>query len=282
MKARLANSGEIQQTLRRHGLRADKKLGQNFLSDQTALQNIVAAAQPQPDDLILEIGPGLGGLSRHLARSGCKKVLAVELDRRFAPLLSKLEQEYACFEVIYQDILKADLEKATNGEPFKVVANLPYYITTPVLMRFLESGLAWERLVVMVQGEVAGRMVSPPGGRSYGALSVAVQYRSDARIVLAVPPDAFVPPPAVESAVVVCQKRPAALNVGNETLFFQIVRAAFSQRRKIAANSLRNMGLTPEQTAAWLKAAGIDGQRRAETLSLEDFARLENTFAKWR
>jgi 16S rRNA (adenine1518-N6/adenine1519-N6)-dimethyltransferase len=282
VKARLANSGEIQQTLRRHGLRADKKLGQNFLSDQTALQNIVAAAQPQPDDLILEIGPGLGGLSRHLARSGCKKVLAVELDRRFAPLLSKLEQEYACFEVIYQDILKADLEKATNGEPFKVVANLPYYITTPVLMRFLESGLAWERLVVMVQGEVAGRMVSPPGGRSYGALSVAVQYRSDARIVLAVPPDAFVPPPAVESAVVVCQKRPAALNVGNETLFFQIVRAAFSQRRKIAANSLRNMGLTPEQTAAWLKAAGIDGQRRAETLSLEDFARLENTFAKWR
>ncbi|MDR2007028.1 MAG: 16S rRNA (adenine(1518)-N(6)/adenine(1519)-N(6))-dimethyltransferase RsmA [Acidaminococcales bacterium] len=282
MREHSAESGEILQVLRRLGIRADKKLGQNFLLDQTILQNIVAAAQPQPDDCILEIGPGLGGLSRCLARSGCKKVLAVELDRRFAPLLSALECEYASFEVIYQDILKADLEKITSGQSFKVVANLPYYITTPVLMRFLESGLAWERLVVMVQNEVAGRMVSPPGGRTYGALSVAVQYRADARIVLTAPPAAFIPPPAVDSAVVLCQKRPAALNVHNEALFFQIVRAAFSQRRKIIANSLRNMGLTPEQTAAWLKAAEIDGQRRAETLSLEDFARLENAFGKWR
>jgi 16S rRNA (adenine1518-N6/adenine1519-N6)-dimethyltransferase len=133
----------------------------------------------------------------------------------------------------------------------------------------------------MVQSEVAGRMASPPGSRAYGALSVAVQYRAEARIVLDVPPSAFLPPPAVNSAVVVCQKRQAKFGVRDERLFFQIVRAAFSQRRKIIANSLRNMGLTPEQTSAWLGLAGIDGQRRAETLSLEDFARLENAFPLW-
>jgi 16S rRNA (adenine1518-N6/adenine1519-N6)-dimethyltransferase len=275
--------GEIWQALRRLGLRAEKRLGQNFLFDQAVLKNIVAAADLRPDDFVLEIGPGMGGLSRHLAQSGCKRVLAVEIDRRFAPVLSELERECGgAFEAIYQDILKADLKKITKGEPFKVVANLPYYITTPILMRFLESDLAWERLVVMVQSEVAERAASPPGGRIYGALSVAVQYRAEARIAFAVPPSAFIPPPAVGSAVIVCQRRPAKLGVRDEGLFFQIVRAAFSQRRKIIANSLRNMGLTPEQTAAWLKSAGMDGQRRAETLSLEDFARLEAAFEMWR
>lgn len=277
-----ADKNQPFQALRRLGFRADKRLGQNFLFDKTVLQKIVAAAEPCRDDFILEIGPGTGALSRCIAQSGCKKALAVELDRRFESPLLELEREYACFEVIYQDILKADLQNITKGNPFKVVANLPYYITTPILMRFLESDLAWERLVLMVQKEVAERMASSPGGREYGALSVAVQYRAEVKVALTVPAAAFVPPPAVDSALVVCQRRPAALGVSSEALFFQIVRAAFSQRRKIIANSLRNMGLTPEQTAAWLKIAGIDGQRRAETLSLADFACLEAAFAKWR
>lgn len=268
--------------LRNYNLRANKKLGQNFLIDDNVLAGIVKAAEIQQDDIILEVGPGLGTLTRHLAQSGCRKVVAVELDRRMTTILSQLQAEYTNLEVVYADVLKADLKSMLAGQRFKVVANLPYYITTPIIMHFLESDFAYERLIVMVQNEVAQRMVSPPGSKVFGALSIAVQYRTEAEIAFTVPPQAFIPPPGVDSAVIMCKRRTQpVVPVGNEKLFFAIVKAAFSQRRKVIANSLKNIGITGEQAQQWLKLAGIDDKRRAETLSLAEFAKLEATYDRW-
>lgn len=268
--------------LHKYNLRANKKMGQNFLIDDNVLDGIVRAAEIQPDDIILEVGPGLGTLTERLAQSCCEKVVAVELDRRMTPVLTALQSKYNNLEVVYDDILQVDLAKLLHGRSFKVVANLPYYITTPIIMHFLEGSFDYERLIVMVQNEVAQRMVSPPGSKAFGALSIAVQYRTETNIAFVVPPQAFIPPPSVDSAVVVCKRRQQpAVHVEDEKLFFGIVKAAFSQRRKVISNSLKNIGLTGEQTQAWLGLADIDDKRRAETLSLEEFAKLEATYDKW-
>ena len=272
----------IKNTLAHYKLKPDKNFGQNFLSDETVLNNIVAAAQIQKDDIILEIGPGIGALTEKLAATNCKKVIAVELDKRLKPVLNDLSKKYSNLEVIFDDILKLDLEKIVGENTFKVVANLPYYITTPIVMHFLENDLNYERLVIMVQKEVAQRMTSLPGGKSYGALSIAVQYRTEATLEFIVTSDAFIPPPSVDSAVVVCKKRKEKpIDIINEEQFFKIVKASFSQRRKIILNSLKNIGLTTEQTQNLLKISGIEEKRRAETLSLQEFATLENNFDKW-
>lgn len=268
--------------LRKYGIRADKSLGQNFLIEENILSDIVKVANIKADDTVLEIGPGMGALTRKLAQAGCKCVIAVELDKRLSPILNDLSIEFDNLQIVYADILKLDIKELLGEGSFKVVANLPYYITTPILMHFLESDLNYERLVFMVQNEVAERMASSSGSKVYGSLSVAVQYRTLANIALTVPPEAFVPAPSVESAVIVCEKRQEPpVKIKDEKLFFQIVKAAFSQRRKMLSNTLKNMGLTAEQTNAWLELAGVDGKLRAEMLSLADFAKLENSFDKW-
>ncbi len=268
--------------LRRYNLHADKKFGQNFLIDDDVLQKIIGAAQIQKDDIILEVGPGIGVLTQLLAQSGCKKVIAVELDKRLTPVLSELEAKHSNLQVVYQDIMQMDIRSLIGDASFKVVANLPYYITTPIIMKFLESDFNYERLVIMVQNEVAQRMASLPDSKVYGALSIAVQYRTEAKVSFKVLPSAFIPPPKVDSAVIVCKKRTQPfVDVDNEQAFFQIVKAAFSQRRKMICNTLKNIGLTSEQTNLWLNAAQIDGKKRAENLSIQDFARLERVFNKW-
>lgn len=266
--------------LKTFNLRADKRLGQNFLVDEQIVNKIITAAELTAADTVLEVGPGIGTLTQALATTGAQ-IVAVELDRRLLPVLAKTLAGYDNIEIINDDILQLDIRKAVPKENFKVVANLPYYITTPIIFNLLEQKLPMERMVAMVQKEVAERMVAKPGGKDYGALSVAIQYYTEPEIAFVVPPGSFVPPPSVDSAVIVCKRRQEPpVEVVEEKLFFRVVKAAFSVRRKMLSNALKNMGIDSEQTAEWLELAGIDGKRRGETLSLEEFAALTNTFAK--
>ncbi|MBF1706392.1 MAG: 16S rRNA (adenine(1518)-N(6)/adenine(1519)-N(6))-dimethyltransferase RsmA, partial [Selenomonas sp.] len=230
-------------------------------------------------DTVLEIGPGIGTLTQGLAESGAR-IVAVELDKKLPAVLAETLKGYDNVTVVPGDILKLDILRILNlgaGERFKVVANLPYYITTPILMALLEQHLPIERMVTMVQKEVAVRMTARPGSKDYGALSVAVQYHTDARIVMDVPPRAFMPAPEVTSAVIACRVRETpAVHPSDEKLFFRLVRAAFGQRRKTLLNALTGAGLTKEQCRAGLAAAGIAESLRGEQLSLADFARLSD------
>ena len=260
-------------------LRASKRLGQNFLVDAGVVRAIVDAADLSPADTVLEIGPGIGTLTQGLAESGAR-IVAVELDKKLPAVLAETLRGYDNVTVVPGDILKLDILRILNlgaGERFKVVANLPYYITTPILMALLEQHLPIERMVTMVQKEVAVRMTARPGSKDYGALSVAVQYHTDARIVMDVPPRAFMPAPEVTSAVIACRVRETpAVRPSDEKLFFRLVRAAFGQRRKTLLNALTGAGLTKEQCRAGLAAAGIAESLRGEQLSLADFARLSD------
>lgn len=265
--------------LHRFKLRADKKLGQNFLIDENIVRNIVTAAELSDKDTVLEVGPGIGTLTQGLAESGAS-VVAVELDKRLLPVLDTTLEGYDNVRIVNGDILQVDIMQTVGVDEFKVCANLPYYITTPIIFALLEKRLPMERLVAMVQKEVAERMAAKPGGKDYGALSVAIQYYTEPEIAFIVPPSSFIPAPSVDSAVIVCKRREKPpVEVCDEALFFRVVKAAFSLRRKMLNNSLKNMGIKGEQVAKWLELAGVDGKRRAETLSLEDFAVLTNTFA---
>lgn len=265
--------------LHRFKLRADKKLGQNFLIDENIVRNIVAAAELSDKDTVLEVGPGIGTLTQGLAESGAS-VVAVELDKRLLPVLDTTLEGYDNVRIVNGDILQVDIMQTVGVDEFKVCANLPYYITTPIIFALLEKRLPMERLVAMVQKEVAERMAAKPGGKDYGALSVAIQYYTEPEIAFIVPPSSFIPAPSVDSAVIVCKRREKPpVEVCDEALFFRVVKAAFSLRRKMLNNSLKNMGIKGEQVAKWLELAGVDGKRRAETLSLEDFSALTNTFA---
>ena len=265
--------------LHRFKLRADKKLGQNFLIDENIVRNIVAAAELSDKDTVLEVGPGIGTLTQGLAESGAS-VVAVELDKRLLPVLDTTLEGYDNVRIVNGDILQVDIMQTVGVDEFKVCANLPYYITTPIIFALLEKRLPMERLVAMVQKEVAERMAAKPGGKDYGALSVAIQYYTEPEIAFIVPPSSFIPAPSVDSAVIVCKRREKPpVDVCDEALFFRVVKAAFSLRRKMLNNSLKNMGIKGEQVAKWLELAGVDGKRRAETLSLDDFAALTNTFA---
>ena len=267
-----------QHILNRFKLRADKKLGQNFLIDENVVRQIVEAAELSEADTVLEVGPGIGTLTQGLAESKAK-VVAVELDTRLLPVLATTLEGYDNVRVVHGDILKVNIMEEVGAPEFKVCANLPYYITTPIIFALLEKRLPMERLVAMVQKEVAERMAAQPGGKDYGALSVAIQYYTEPEIAFIVPPTSFIPAPAVDSAVIVCKRRSKPpVEVCDEALFFRVVKAAFSLRRKMLSNSLKNMGIKSEQVAKWLELAGVDGKRRAETLSLEDFAKLTNSF----
>lgn len=266
--------------LHRFKLRADKKLGQNFLIDETVVRRIIEAAELTPEDTVLEVGPGIGTLTQGLAESGAD-VVAVELDKRLLPVLDVTLEGYDNVRIVNGDILQVDIMEQVQKPDFKCCANLPYYITTPIIFAILEKRLPMERLVVMVQKEVAERMAAKPGSKDYGALSVAIQYFTEPEIAFIVPPSSFIPAPSVDSAVIVCKRRSTPpVEVCDENLFFRVVKAAFSLRRKMLSNSLKNMGIKGEQVSKWLELAGVDGKRRAETLSLEDFAALTNTFAQ--
>ena len=274
----IASPQVTQHILNRFKLRADKKLGQNFLIDENVVHQIVAAAELSEADTVLEVGPGIGTLTQGLAESKAR-VVAVELDTRLLPVLATTLNGYDNVRVVHGDILKVNIMEEVGAPSFKVCANLPYYITTPIIFALLEKRLPMERLVAMVQKEVAERMAAQPGGKEYGALSVAIQYYTEPKIAFIVPPTSFIPAPAVDSAVIVCKRREKPpVEVCDEALFFRVVKAAFSLRRKMLSNSLKNMGIKGEQVAKWLELAGVDGKRRAETLSLEDFAKLTNSF----
>lgn len=274
----IASPQVTQHILNRFKLRADKKLGQNFLIDENVVRQIVEAAELSEADTVLEVGPGIGTLTQGLAESKAK-VVAVELDTRLLPVLATTLNGYDNVRVVHGDILKVNIMEEVGAPEFKVCANLPYYITTPIIFALLEKRLPMERLVAMVQKEVAERMAAQPGGKDYGALSVAIQYYTEPEIAFIVPPTSFIPAPAVDSAVIVCKRRSKPpVEVCDEALFFRVVKAAFSLRRKMLSNSLKNMGIKSEQVAKWLELAGVDGKRRAETLSLEDFAKLTNSF----
>ncbi|MEW8979507.1 MAG: 16S rRNA (adenine(1518)-N(6)/adenine(1519)-N(6))-dimethyltransferase RsmA [Symbiobacterium sp.] len=275
----LASPAVLKAIMARYGLRPQHRLGQNFLVDGRVLDAIIAAAGLDSGDLVLEIGPGLGTLTRRLAASA-GRVLCIELDRALVTALQEtVLAEFGNVEIIHGDANRVDLhklltERLSPGRKAKVVANLPYYITTPLVMRLLEERLPLQRLVVMVQREVADRMVSPPGSKAYGALSVAVQYYTEASIVKRVSRAAFLPQPDVDSAVVRMEVRPEPPVDASPEEFFRVVKAAFGQRRKSLANALTALGVTKDAVQEALQAAGIDGNRRGESLSLEEFAAL--------
>lgn len=255
-------------------LHASKRLGQNFLIDANIVRGIVEAAGIVSGDRVLEIGPGIGTLTQGLAEAGAA-VTAVELDKKLPAVLAETLAGYEQVRIVPGDILKIDIRALMSDEPFKVVANLPYYITTPILMALLEQRLPVSSIVTMVQKEVAERMTAQPGGKEYGSLSVAVQYYTEPAIVLDVPPRSFLPAPEVDSVVIACRVRTQpAVTVKDERLFFRLVRAAFGQRRKTLANALKTLGMERERLAQAMEAAAIDAGRRGETLSLTEFARL--------
>ncbi len=266
--------------LKTFNIHMSKKLGQNFLIDADIVRGIVDAADIRPGERVLEIGPGIGTLTQGLAEAGAE-VTAVELDKKLPAVLAKTLEGYENVRIVQGDILKVNIPEIMGSEPFKVAANLPYYITTPIIMTLLERRLPISRLVTMVQKEVADRMVAEPGTKAYGALSVAVQYYTQPHVELDVPPRSFIPAPEVDSVVIVCDVREKPpVTVADEKLFFRVVRAAFGQRRKTLSNALKGAGFDKELIRTALPAAGIDGTRRGETLSLMEFAAIATAFLK--
>ena len=275
----IASPEVVHYICKRFDIKMSKKLGQNFLIKRGIVDEIVKAANLKHGEPVLEIGPGIGTLTQGLAQSGAN-VTAIELDTRLLEVLDTTLAQYSNVTIVHGDVLKLDVPTIMHHEPFKVVANLPYYITTPIIMSLLESRLPIERLVVMVQKEVALRMVAKPGTKDYGALSVAVQYYTVPDIVLDVPPKSFLPAPAVTSSVIRCVLRDKLpVDVIDEKLFFRVVKAGFAQRRKTFSNTMKTTGLTKNQIDELLVKANIDGQRRGETFTLQEFADVANAWA---
>lgn len=278
---KLSNPKETIQVLQKHEFQFKKKFGQNFLIDPHVLDKIVDAAQITKDDFVLEIGPGIGTLTQYLCENA-RQVLAVEIDDKLIPILKETLQPYDNVEVLHGDILKQDIQQIADtyndGKPIKVVANLPYYITTPIIMELFESHVPLANVTVMVQKEVADRMKAEPGTKDYGALSLTVQYYAKPYIAAFVPPNCFMPRPNVGSAVIRldCLAR-VPVEVHNEKLMFRLIRASFNQRRKTLQNGIANsaeLSFTKEQAARAIEQAGFDVRIRGEKLGLEEFARL--------
>ncbi|MCI5509226.1 MAG: 16S rRNA (adenine(1518)-N(6)/adenine(1519)-N(6))-dimethyltransferase RsmA [Eubacterium sp.] len=286
-KPGLGNPQETIAVLNKYQFTFQKKFGQNFLIDTHVLDKIIRAADITKDDFVLEIGPGIGTMTQYLAEAA-GEVCAVEIDKNLIPILQDTLKDYDNVTVINNDILKVDIRKMADeknqGRPIKVVANLPYYITTPIIMGLFENHVPVESITVMVQKEVADRMQVGPGTKDYGALSLAVQYYAEPYIVANVPPNCFMPRPKVGSAVIrLTRHSQPPVQVNNEKLMFQIIRASFNQRRKTLANSLKNyegLSFDKEEIEQAIAACGFQPAIRGEALSLEEFAILSNVLDK--
>lgn len=282
----LGNPTNTLAVINRYEFAFQKKFGQNFLIDQGIVEKIVREAGVTKDDFVLEIGPGIGTMTQILCENA-RAVAAVEIDRKLIPILNDTLSEYDNVTIINDDILKVDInklaEEKNGGRPIKVVANLPYYITTPIIMGLFESHVPLDSITIMVQKEVADRMQTGPGSKDYGALSLAVQFYAKPEIVVNVPPECFMPRPNVGSAVIRLKRHETRpVDVKDEKLMFRIIRASFNQRRKTLANGLNNspeIGYTKEQIAAAIDELGRGASIRGEALTLEEFARLSNIFS---
>ncbi|MBR6303538.1 MAG: 16S rRNA (adenine(1518)-N(6)/adenine(1519)-N(6))-dimethyltransferase RsmA [Lachnospiraceae bacterium] len=282
----MANLGNPQNTIdviQKHGFRFQKKYGQNFLIDTHVLDKIVSAAGVTKDDLVLEIGPGIGTMTQYLAEAA-REVVAVEIDKNLIPILEETLSEYDNVTILNEDILKVDIaalaEEKNGGKPIKVVANLPYYITTPIIMGLFESGVPLDNITIMVQKEVADRMQVGPGTKDYGALSLAVQYYAKPEIVANVPPNCFIPRPNVGSAVIRLTRYPEPpVKVEDPKKMFALIRASFNQRRKTLVNGLSNapeIKASKEEIQNAIAKMGLSETIRGEALTLEQFAALSN------
>ncbi|WP_251386688.1 16S rRNA (adenine(1518)-N(6)/adenine(1519)-N(6))-dimethyltransferase RsmA [Mediterraneibacter agrestimuris] len=282
-KPTLGNPQNTIAVLQKYDFTFQKKFGQNFLIDTHVLDKIIRSAEITKDDMVLEIGPGIGTMTQYLA-CAAGKVVAVEIDKALIPILEDTLDGYNNVQIINEDVLKIDIAKLAkeqnSGRPIKVVANLPYYITTPIIMGLFENHVPLKSITVMVQKEVADRMQVGPGTKDYGALSLAVQYYASPYIVANVPPNCFMPRPKVGSAVIRLERyENPPVQVGDEKLMFKIIRASFNQRRKTLANGLRNspeLDFTKEQIEQAIEKMGKGTSVRGETLSLEEFAKLSN------
>jgi len=280
---KLSNPQNTIQVIQKHGFAFQKKFGQNFLIDAHVLDKIIAAAGVTADDMVLEIGPGIGTMTQYLAERA-RQVTAVEIDTNLIPILKETLSDYDNVTVINEDILKVDIKKLAEeyngGKPIKVVANLPYYITTPIIMGLFESGVPIDNITVMVQKEVADRMQVGPGSKDYGALSLAVQYYAEPYIVANVPPNCFIPRPNVGSAVIrLTRHQTPPVEVKDRELMFKLIRASFNQRRKTLLNGLNNspeLSFGKEQIAVAIEQLGVPAAVRGEALTLEQFARLSD------
>ncbi len=285
--ATLGNPKNTIEVLQKYNFNFQKKFGQNFLINTGILEDIIDAAEITKDDFVLEIGPGIGTMTQYLCESA-REVIAVEIDKNLIPILKDTLSAYDNVEVLNEDILKVDIkalaEERNAGKPIKVVANLPYYITTPIIMGLFESHVPIDSITIMVQKEVADRMQEGPGSKEYGALSLAVQYYAHPEIVVNVPPSCFMPQPKVGSAVIrLTRHAKPPVNVENEKLMFQIIRASFNQRRKTLANGLNNfpgLNLSKEAIQQCIEELGVPVTVRGEALSLEQFAELSNIIGK--
>ena len=282
----LGNPKYTIEVLQKYGFVFQKRFGQNFLIDTHVLDRIIQASEITKDDFVLEIGPGIGTMTQYLADSA-REVTAVEIDDALIPILKDTLKEWDNVNVIHGDILKTDIRKIADeknqGRPIKVVANLPYYITTPIIMGLFESHVPVDSITVMVQKEVADRMQTGPGSKDYGALSLAVQYYAKPEIVANVPPNCFMPRPKVGSAVIrLTRDQNPPVTAKDEKLMFRIIRASFNQRRKTLANGLKNsqeLNYAKEQVEAAITECGLPLNIRGETLTLEQFAKLSDIFS---
>ena len=285
MNQKLSDPKKTIEVIQKYQFAFQKRFGQNFLIDAHVLEKIVSAAGITKDDCVLEIGPGIGTMTQYLAESA-GQVIAVEIDTNLLPILADTLKDYSNVKVINQDILKVDINELVkeynNGRPIKVVANLPYYITTPIIMGLFESNVPIDNITVMVQKEVADRMQVGPGSKDYGALSLAVQYYASPYIVANVPPNCFIPRPNVGSAVIrLTRYKEPPVQVNDPKLMFKLIRASFNQRRKTLQNGLNNspeISFSKEEIAKAIESLGVSPSVRGEALSLEQFAQLANYF----
>lgn len=281
----IATPSRTKEIMEKYGFSVKKSLGQNFIVDPNILSNIVAASDIDKNTNVIEVGPGIGALTEHLARAS-KEVIAFEIDDRLLPVLKDTLSPYDNISIVHSDVLKVNLQQTLPelidlDEPLVVVANLPYYITTPIIMHFLETPVRIDGLTIMMQKEVAERITAAPGSKAYGSLSIAIQYYMEAEVAFIVPKTVFIPQPNVDSAIIKLTRRATpSVTVKNEKSFFALVRSAFVQRRKTLWNNLlirygKEDEIREKLTQA-LETANIDPKRRGETLSLEEFARLSD------
>ena len=287
MREKLGNPKNTIEVIQKYQFAFQKKFGQNFLIDHHVLDKIIGAAGVTKEDMVLEIGPGIGTMTQYLAEAA-REVVAVEIDNNLIPILKETLAEYDNVTVINEDILKVDIKKLAEehngGRPIKVVANLPYYITTPIIMGLFESNVPIDNITVMVQKEVADRMQVGPGSKDYGALSLAVQYYAEPYIVANVPPNCFIPRPNVGSAVIrLTRHKEMPVQVADPKLMFRLIRASFNQRRKTLQNGLNNapdVSFTKEQIVAAIESLGVPATIRGEALDVQQFAQLANYFTE--